>query len=221
MKLYSLAYLLLLVTSIHATDSVYTIKIFTEKETHQFASFIIEQRCINFSQFPYLYKPNMEYERELFYECFGKTKDDAIAVAFHNDQPVGFLTGSSLGLFNDMNPWVYEVFKKEGLMPESFYYFGEVIVLPEHRNHGLAHQLFVQLEQYAHSIGYNNYSLLVVLREYDHPLKPIDYKSPNSIWTRLDYKQSLIAPFEWETYQTDGSAKFVTNMIQFWIKEVH
>ncbi len=201
-------------TEIKSTNSHYTINILTGKELTKILPFVIQQRIIEFRLYPYLYSGSLEYEIP-YLKIY-----DAIAVVYYDQQPVGFLTGTSLIKSEPEFKGIIQLFKQADLHPEDYFYFGEVIILPEHRGHSLGKKLFKILEKYAYNHGYRA-ACFITENHITHPLKPKNYKSHDDLWNSMGYVKSKISlSLEWLTIQEDGSHIEQSHSVDYWLKNL-
>ncbi len=195
-------------------------QVFTGPDIQDHIPFIALQRITAFKEFPYLYFGNYEYEKN-YLKTFGNDAHDAVAIAFCGGKPVGLLTGMALVNFESTMPGTVAGFTEVQLDPSLFYYFGEVIVLPEFQNKGIGKQLFNALEAHAHTVGYELFSFMTVIRSDDHPQRPSNYFSPDYIWNQLGYyKTSIVVPLDWPTILPNGLHQDMIHDVVFWIKEL-
>jgi GNAT superfamily N-acetyltransferase len=207
-----------IMTQTYNDSDNYSIKLITGDAVEQFLPFVATQAITTFSQYPYLYCGN--YEEEINIRTpFVKFKETAIAIAYYKEAPVGFLTGYKFTVFDSHFIGSINLFRHAGLNPEEYYYFGEIIIIPEHRGNQLSTKLFTVLENYAQNLGYK--AACIVTEEHEsHPLRPNNYKSLKPLWNFLGYqKTSLIIYSSWQTYQPDGSVIEEEHPLTYWIKE--
>lgn len=201
-------------TEIKSTNPQYTINILTGNELIEILPFVAQQRIIEFRLSPYLYAGSQEYEIS-YLRIY-----DVIAVVYHDQQPVGFLTGTSLIESEPEFKGVIQLFEQAGLHPEDYFYFGEIIVLPEHRGNSLGKKLFKVLEEYAYNHGYRA-ACFITESHVTHPLKPKHYKSHDDLWTSMGYiKSKLSLTLEWLTIQTDGIHIEQSHSVDYWLKNL-
>lgn len=195
---------------------LYETKVLAGEQMLPLLPFIAEQRINFFKNFPEFYHGTMESEQP-YLTLYSSWKDTAVALVYHYGKPVGLISGMPLIKFDEHCP-SKELFKKMNLSIESFYYFPEVIVLPEHRGKGLKRVLLQALEKHAQSLGYSNFALLTTNPVPNDPRKPSDYKDSN--WQTLGYtKTSLIAHIPWDTILPDGSVKMHNHVLTYWLKQ--
>jgi len=213
----------LLMTKMFCSDlpeKNYVVKVLTGAQVNEFLPFVAQERIANFCEYPYLYRGNLDYELH-YLNPYAQWHDTAIAVAYLENTPVGFLTGTSLAAFDQHFKGTIVGFKEAGFKPDSWYYFAEVIVLVQHRGQCLCDQLFKALENYACQRGYKSGCFVTVVRVDNHPQKPQDYKSPDFIWHRLGYnRSSIVVSFDWPTIQVDGSVVDQYHPLIFWLKNL-
>lgn len=194
----------------------YQIKILVGNQIEEIIPFWAHLRLVYFREYPYLYDGTLDAELAYCKEVMSY-KDAAIAVAYCDEQPIGLLSGSSLVNFED-HFGNAEGFKTAHLDATTFYYFGEGIVLPDHRNKGLGTQLSKQLESWVITQGYTNGCFVSESHE-THPLKPHNYKEHDSLWHALGYEKTDISvTFSWNTIQPDGSSRNQDHSMPYWIK---
>lgn len=201
-------------TEIKSTNPQYTINILTGNELTKILPFVAQQRIIEFRLYPYLYAGSPEYEIS-YLKIY-----DVIAVVYYDQQPVGFLTGTSLIGSEPAFKGVIQLFEQADLHPENYFYFGEVIILPEHRGNSLGKKLFKVLEEYAYDHGYRA-GCFITESHITHPLKPKNYKSHDDLWTSMGYiKSKLSLSLEWLTIQPDGSHIEQNHSVDYWLKNL-
>lgn len=218
MKINRIFFLLLISITCASSCSSYTIKLFVGKEMEPLASFIAQQRVIEFSKYPYLYDATTQTDCDELSGQYSNLSDSAAAVAYLNNEPIAFLTGCSLTGFDTISPGAVDAFAQNEQSPEKYYYFPEIIISPEHRNKKLSRQLFNTLEQFAIERGYTA-GCFITENYINHPLKPNGYKEKDPVWVRLGYTNSPITlTWTWQTFQADGSSKMQENSVIFWLK---
>lgn len=201
-------------------NNPYTVKIFTKEAVNEFLPFVATIRINIFKEYPYLYEGNFDEEMVDLESCAQLT-DNAIAIAYHHETPVGFLYGIPLVEFapHFENP-VVELFNDKKLSPETCYYFADIIILPEHRGKNLSKKLFDALETYAQEQGYTSASFITESHDI-HPLKPLDYKSLDPLWSSLQYKKTGLTSYgSWQTHQPDGSIARQRHSAEIWFKNL-
>jgi GNAT superfamily N-acetyltransferase len=199
------------------SSSDYTIELITGKNLKQFLPFIAEQCITTFKEYPYLYCG--DYEEEInFRTPLVELHDSSLAVAYYKGTVIGFLTGYKFTDFGSHFTKSIDLFIESGLKPEEYYYFGEIIIVPEHRGNHLSSKLFSVLESYAQKLGYK--ATCIVTEEHEsHPLKPRNYPAHDSLWNFLGYqKTSFVTNMNWQTYQSDGSVADQMHPLTYWIK---
>lgn len=205
----------------HAVDAKeYTLHIFTTPaEQKTMFDFIAQQRIEQFKGYPYLYDGNMDFEYN-YLNGYVSTPKSAFAIAFWQDQPVALITGMPLYDFNKDVPNGLDAFKQAGLNAEEYYYFGEFLILPEHRDDSLISKLAAIFEDYVASIGYTKTCFMEESND-SHPLKPADYQEKDYLLLRDGYKKtSAVIGYTWPTFQLDGSIKEQTHDLNYWIKDL-
>lgn len=189
------------------------------QEVDNHIKFIIEQRLREFANYPYLYRGTLNEELEYLTYLY---KEPAIlAIAYENEKPVGFITGTSFVNYSEHFSGSYELFKRAGFNPADYYYCSEVIVAPEHQGKGIARQLFAVLENHALAHGYKKVCFVCETHPEGHPQKPVDYRELDPLWRKLGYeKTDLHATHAWPTIQPDGTSVEQVHAMRYWIKDL-
>jgi GNAT superfamily N-acetyltransferase len=215
MKKFFLSFLMVVVLSLSSTP--FTIKIFKTQDMEPLFPFVASQLLTTFKDYPYLYDGN--YNEVMGYlGWFATLPYSTLAIAYHDNQPVGFLTGTSFIDFDKHLNGSIEAFNNAQINPEAYYYFAECIVMPEHRNKSLSTKLFKTLEEEARSQGFSHYCLVTESHD-NHPLKPDNYNSLDPIWKKLGYnKSSITLPWRWATFQPDGTTRMQEHALTYWLK---
>ena len=196
----------------------YQLKLLTGPDLESILPFMAQQRIELFREYPYLYEGNLKEEMS-YLDWFAKLRHTAVAVAYHDQQPVGFVSGTSFKDFDTHFKGSCDVFQKANLKPEEYYYFAEGMVVPEHRGNSLSLNLYALIESYAKKVGYK--AGCIVDESHDkHPLKPSDYYSPEAVFKTAKYIQSpLRIKFNWATRQVDGPAQDQEHELRYWLKK--
>lgn len=197
----------------------YSVKIITGKEVEELGPFISRLRILEYRNYPYLYEANPEEEKS-YIDWLVKLPGTALAVAFFDETPIGFVCGTPFREFAPHYEESLELFEKYGFDPLTYYYVSDDIVLPEHPSPFLKEKLFAAIEQFAKNLGYA--ALCFVHEHHDqHPLKPTDYVSPDALYSRLGFQETKAAiTFAWPTIQKDGSVLKVDHLLPYWIKSI-
>lgn len=110
-----------------------------------------------------------------------------------------------------------EPFRARGMDIGNIYYFGESVLLPQWRGHGVGHAFFDRREAKARELGFAMASFCAVIRPADHPARPADYSPLDPFWRKRDYApvDGLIGHFNW---QEPGEEAASDHAMQFWVK---
>jgi GNAT superfamily N-acetyltransferase len=173
-----------------------------------------------FKEYPYLYEGSLDYEKS-YTASYATDEHALLAVAFDDEKIVGISTGIPL----NSNALIVKDLKRKfidaGVDPSTYYYYGEVIILPEYRGQGLTTKLYHIKEVKAQNWGYTAACILTVKRPDNHPLKPAGYRSPDRLWEHLGFRKdpSFEVSYHWETIiDAHGTHKDMENPMEFWRK---
>lgn len=170
-------------------------------------------RIAVFREFPYLYDGSLEYERD-YLRVYLRSSGSLVVLAFDGDRVVGATTCLPMV---DEGPEFQAAFVKAGYDLATIGYFGESILLPEYRGHGIGKEFFTRREAQVQRLGLKLSTFCAVDRPADHPLRPAGYRPLDDFWRRQGYTKhpELQATFVWkETGEEAESPKTLT----FWTK---
>ncbi len=177
---------------------------------------LAELRMSVFRQWPYLYDGELSYEQK-YLEKFSAAPDALIVVARVDGRIVGASTASPLLGHADE---FARPFQQQGYDPRRVFYFGESVLLPDYRGHGIGHAFFDHREARAREGGqFDIATFCGVIRSADDPRRPDSYVPLDAFWTKRGFKKDerLVTQLAWkETGQQDD----VSHDMQFWIKHL-
>lgn len=176
---------------------------------------LAQLRIAVFYEFPYLYEGTLAYELK-YLETYSKAKNAFVFLVRDGEKVIGASTGIPL---SEESAAIQHPFIKEKIELASIFYLGESILLKPYRGKGLGRLFFEKREEFARSIqGIQACYFCSVLRQEDHPLKPVGYKNNETFWKNRGYQP--ITGFECEMSWLDsGEIEETTKKLQFWKKE--
>ncbi|QKZ11594.1 GNAT family N-acetyltransferase [Spirosoma sp. KUDC1026] len=164
-------------------------------------------RIAVFYDFPYLYEGSVAYEKE-YLETYARAERSFLFAAYDGDRMIGATTALPL---LDETAEVQAPFLAAGYDPDTVFYFGESILLPDYRGRGLGHRFFDEREAHARQFGqYTMTCFCAVQRPDDHPLRPSDYQPLDLFWMKRGYRRdfSLQSIFSWpDRNETESTGK--------------
>lgn len=197
-----------------------TIEIYVGNESSSYINMVSKLRIDVFREYPYLYEGEEEYERK-YIHGYTTDKRAMIAIAKVDNVVAGISTGIPLISESDIVADAKKVFSQANINIGDYYYYGEVIILPQFRGLGIAKMLFSAQDTLIEKWGFKQVCILTVVREHNHPLKPINYKSPDGMWEHLGFfRNKITTNYHWPTIQADNTVRDVTNTLEFWTKHL-
>lgn len=194
------------------------IEVLSGKAVAPWVERVSQLRTSIFREFPYLYEGSLEYESN--YMRGYMSDPQAIFVLIKNrDTLVGAATGIPLISNSDIVKDARRVFEEHALVCKEYYYFGEAILLPEHRGKGFYTKLVAERERKANEFGFSKYCFLAVQQKDTHPLKPDGFQSTDGIFKHAGFqKTNMSIKYNWPTIQQDGSTNNSEHIMFFWVK---
>lgn len=172
-------------------------------------------RITVFREWPYLYEGTEAYERD-YLDAYARSPRATLIGAFDGKQMVGAATAAPLSdHFDDFA----EPFRERGWSADSFYYFGESVLLPAYRGKGTGVRFFEEREKAAVAHGFSRTTFSAVRRPADHPMRPSGHVPLDGFWRRRGYEkvEGLETRFSW----TDiGEASATAKPMEFWMKRL-
>lgn len=168
-----------------------------------------------FRAWPYLYEGSLEYERG-YIARYAQARTGTIVVALDGDAVVGASTALAL---DEEADYVRAPFAQAGMDTTQVFYFGESVLLPQYRGHGIGVTFFEEREAAAHDFGYPLCFFCGVQRPDDHPMKPADYVPLDAFWGKRGYVQrpDLVASFSWRDI---GDVAETAKSMVYWMKDL-
>lgn len=141
-------------------------------------------RIAVFRAWPYLYQGDPGYERD-YLAAYAASPDSVFVLAFAGARVVGASTG--LPLADDAEAFS-RPFAERGLPIEQVFYFGESVLLPEYRGHGLGHAFFDQREAHARALGRFRWTAFCAVdRDPADPRRPAAHRDNDPFWHKRGY----------------------------------
>lgn len=219
-KMFIISLFVMLALPLLSQSNEYSFKLVTGEELFALAPFCAQQILQEFHGYPYLWEGTME-KSLADYQLFSTFDHTAVVVAYCDQEPVGFIAGTSFNNYDshDFHGSI-EIFKHNSLNSDDYFYISQVIIKPEHRGKQLTPGLFTLIEEYALSLGYSKACLLTESHE-KHPLKPGNYRELDGLWIGLGYmKTDIFYTCSWLTVQITGDACEQEHAMQYWIKDL-
>ncbi len=173
-------------------------------------------RITIFRAFPYLYDGSFDYEHT-YLSTYAKAEGAVFVLAIDGDKIVGMSTGMPMMAETDE---VKTPFINAGYELEQIFYFGESVLLPEYRGHGLGVRFFEEREAHAKRLGGLEWcTFCAVERPVDHPRRPADYVPLNDFWAKRGYTHhpELRTSFTWQDLDEDEQS---AKPLSFWTKRI-
>lgn len=168
-----------------------------------------------FRAFPYLYEGSRAYETKYLDVYLNCPRSLAILV-WDRERCIGASTALPLA---DAGAEAQAPFVAGGHDIAAIDYFGESVLLPEYRGHGLGVKFFERREAHAAKLGLKICAFCSVQRPHDHPAKPKDYVPNDAFWMRRGYRKApeITTTFSWpDIGETVSTAKPMT----FWLRDL-
>lgn len=180
---------------------------------------ISEFRVKYFKEYPYLYSGSLAYEREYIEGYCKEAKSLLIILEDLSGRLLGFSTGIPLVSDSEIVREAAKSFTEAGFDSETFFYFGETILVPEERGKGNYSKIVRLREEEAIEMGFEGACFMAVNRAENHPQRPKEYQSIDSKFEHMGYsKTSIGVSFTYPTILPDGTVCDVEHLMVYWMK---
>jgi GNAT superfamily N-acetyltransferase len=168
-----------------------------------------------FREYPYLYDGSIEYEHH-YLASYARSPASLVVLALEGDRVIGASTALPLTLHSDD---VVPPLVRAGFDPARVYYFGESVLDPAYRGHGIGGRFFAAREAQARAQGFAVAAFCAVDRPADHPRRPADYQPPGALWRRHGFvrRPDIVGEMAWRDL---GDADETAKPMVFWIKHL-
>ena len=176
---------------------------------------LAELRVRVFREWPYLYDGDAAYEHD-YLSTYAKCPDAIVVVASSAGRVIGASTAVPL---KEEPESVRAPFEKAGLPVESYFYFGESVLLPEFRGRGIGGRFMEERLREAGRTGHHWATFCAVERDPADPRRPRDFADLHPFWTSRGFERrpDIATEFHWkEIGQTESTAKPMV----FWVKSL-
>lgn len=175
---------------------------------------LAQLRITVFAAFPYLYDGDAAYEADYLSE-YAAAPDAVLVAAFDGAKIVGAATAAPM---MHQKAEFRAPFEAKGIDTAQLFYFGESVLLPEYRGHGIGHAFFDHREAQAVRCGANAACFAAVVRSEDHPARPERYTPLDGFWAKRGYAvvPGLTTELAWKEH---GDAAEKVNVMQYWMRQ--
>ena len=173
-----------------------------------------------FREFPYLYVGTKEYEQD-YLATYLSDPTTRLLIARDqdaNNKIVGVAIASMLSPELKILCQSNKLSQFPELTTEQFFYFGEMIFVPEYRNKGIGKQLLEELKKVGREQGATRFCFLAVDRAYNDIRRPADYIDSDVFFQKFGFEKTEVSvSFDWATIQADGRVENVGNRLNLWV----
>ncbi len=173
-------------------------------------------RIAVFREWPYRYDGTVEYERD-YLATYLKNPRARIVTAESQGRLVGIST--CLPLADEVAEFRRPL-EDAGFDPARGFYFGESILLPEHRGRGIGRMFMeARLEAARAHGGVEFCCFCAVRRDPEDPRRPQGYRPLDGFWRKMGFEpmEGVEAVFDWREV---GDAKETPHVMDFWWSRV-
>ncbi|MBN8482482.1 MAG: GNAT family N-acetyltransferase [Xanthomonadales bacterium] len=190
------------------------IRRFTGDAVAPYLDDVARLRIAVFRAFPYLYDGDVGYEAG-YLATYSRSPESLFVLAFDGARVVGASTGIPLA---DETAAFRQPFAERGIALERVFYFGESVLLPDYRGHGIGHRFFDEREAYARRLGrFDTTAFCAVVRAEDDPRRPPDYRPNDVFWAKRGYvrQADMQCTIEWKEVGADAPN---LHRLAFWLR---
>lgn len=167
-----------------------------------------------FRAFPYLYDGDTDYEKH-YLSTYANSANSLFVLAIDEGQVIGASTGVPMV---EAEADFQRPFLARGVPLEQVFYFGESVLLPDWRGHGIGGRFFDERERHARALGATVTTFCAVQRAPDHPRRPADYRPLDAFWNSRGYRRQDDMRTDYEWLELGEAAPSPKTMV-FWLKD--
>ena len=171
-------------------------------------------RCAVFREWPYLYAGDRDYERR-YLGRYADNPDALLIAVFDGDDLIGASTAQPA---ETEIPEVRAAIADAGYTLTQVLYFGESILLPDHRGCGLGHRFFDAREAHAAALDRPVTGFCAVERPPNHPLRPDQPRDLHPFWSARGYlhRPDIGCTLNWQDIDQPGETE---HPLSFWFRQ--
>lgn len=168
-----------------------------------------------FREYPYLYGGSMAYE-QAYLKSYTASIKSRIAIVRAGREVVGVSTALPLV---EAEPAFQEPFRAGTPALGEVYYFGESVLLPSYRGMGIGSAFMRVREEAARTLGFAYAAFCAIETSEDDPLRPPNYRTPESLWRRHGFSPAPRHTAELSWVRVGEHAETKQRLV-FWLKPV-
>lgn len=166
------------------TVSTPTLRVLSGETMQPFLDDVARLRMSVFREWPYLYDGDADYERG-YLATYARSPRSVFVLAFDGDTVVGASTGVPL---DDEDATFRTPFADQDIAVARVFYFGESVLLPAYRGHGIGHAFFDRREAHARALGgFDLTAFAAVDRDDGDPRRPAGHRDNAAFWRGRGY----------------------------------
>lgn len=169
-----------------------------------------------FREFPYLYDGTTAYEAR-YLQTYFQCPDSLIVLARDADRIVGCATAIPLK-FEESE--FQKPFLEQKMQADAVMYFGESVLLPNYRGHGIGKNFLQKRIDYARQYpGIRWAAFCAVRRNQDDPRRPSAYRPLDTLWQSFGFEPApgMRTMYHWKEI---GQTKETDQEMQFWLRSI-
>jgi GNAT superfamily N-acetyltransferase len=173
-------------------------------------------RIAVFRDYPYLYEGDAAYERG-YLSTYAASAGSVFVLACDGKRVVGAATGVPLA---DEASAFQQPFVGRGIDPAEVFYFGESVLLPEYRGHGIGHRFFDHREARARELGGFSFTAFAAVdRSADDPRRPANHRDNDVFWSKRGYvrQPGMTMQLAWKEL---GEETETEKPLTFWLRRL-
>ncbi|BCX50221.1 GNAT family acetyltransferase [Haloferula helveola] len=173
-------------------------------------------RIAVFREWPYLYDGTLDYERR-YLATYLENPRARVVVADADGCLIGMSTCLPLG--DEVDEFKKPIVRA-GHDPDRGFYFGESVLLPDHRGKGIGREFMeARLEAARDEGGMDYCCFCAVVRAEDDPRRPSDYRPLDPFWMKMGFApmDGVEASFDWKEV---GASDETPHRMRFWMRRL-
>ncbi|MCI4661851.1 MAG: GNAT family N-acetyltransferase [Neomegalonema sp.] len=170
--------------------------------------------CV-FSDWPYLYDGDLDYERRYLSELAAASSGIIVAAQVAQAGRTRIIGAATGAMMPQVQAAFQAPFAAQGADLSEIFYCAESVLLPDYRGRGIGHAFFEHREAHARAMGARRSVFCAVIRPEDHPARPADYAPLDPFWRKRGYErlEDMRTTLDWLDH---GESAERAHPMQFW-----
>ena len=177
----------------------------------------ISEICLKgYKAYPYLFQDTLFEQAQYVNKTYVGKSESRACIAFKGNEVIGIAMGIPLSLTEVK----YQApFKEKGYPVENFFYWGELVVLPEEQKQKTGELIYKTMGEKILENRFDSLCFCTIERPDDHPKRPDDYQPLDNLWRKLGFEKHDELSFTGQ-WREDLNGDEIDHPMVYWIRKI-